>query len=102
MVGPLIINDIDRRASVSAILRHEVGHHLRLLYRIHGKNGSWSAKHSRLVDGRIVAIAVIHIGAIKQVVICAATCPVHGKDAERSCRIGNLIWRASHAGGKEY
>src|SRR5258708_10127514 len=88
-VRPALRDDIDRRASVSSILRHEIGHHLRLLYRIHGKNGSWSAKHSRLVDGWIVAIAVIHVRAIKQAVISAPTRPLHGNDTDRS--VGTTI-----------
>src|SRR6267154_2321847 len=61
-------------------------------------NCSRIAEHARLVAGGIVTESVIHIGAVEEKIIGAAAGSVHGKRTERARRVGNLIWRASHAG----
>src|SRR5579863_6329153 len=97
-VAAALGNDVDDRTGAATILRLEIGGHAHLSDGFHRKNGGGGAKHAGLVDGWIVAIAVVHVGAIEEEVVGAAAGSVDGKGAVGAGRIGNFIWGACDAG----
>ncbi len=70
-------HNIDDGAAVAAIFGFPVGKDTQLGHGIDWQDGRWISKHARLVDSRIVAIPIIHVGAIEQEVVGAAARTVH-------------------------
>ena len=66
-----------------------------------GQNGGRSSEHTGFVDGRIVAVAVVHVGAVEQEIVGAAARAVDGKHAVRTGRIGDLVGRTGDTGNQE-
>ena len=97
-IGAALGDDVDDGAGVATIFGLEVGEHVHFGDGVDGENGRGRAEDARLIDGWVIAVAVIHVGAIEQVVVGAATGAIHGELAEGSGGIGNLVGRAGHAG----
>ena len=65
------------------------------------KNRGGRAEDACFVDGWIIAIAIVHVGAVKQEIVGAATRAIHGEHAERAGGIGNLVRRTRNARDQE-
>ena len=98
IVGAALGHDVDHGAAVASVLRLEIREHVHFGNRIERQDGRGIAKHAGLVDGRIVAVAVVHVGAVQQIIVGAAARAVHRELAEGTRRIGDLVGRAGHAG----
>src|SRR5713226_3653756 len=68
---------------------------------VKGQNGGGRSEHTGFVDGRVVAVTVVHVGSVEQVVVGAAAGAVHGKLAEGAGGVGNLVGRTGDAGIQE-
>src|SRR6185503_1013034 len=52
------------------------------------QNGCGSSEHAGFVDRRQVSVAVVHVRAIEQVIVCAPAIAVRAEQSERAGRIG--------------
>ena len=68
-VGPALRHNIHDGATVAPVFRLIVRECANFGHGINRQNRGWRAKNSRLVDRRIVSIAVVHISAIEQKVV---------------------------------
>ena len=91
LVGAGLGDDVDRRAGAAAKLGLRTAGDRNLGQRIDRKDRDGTAPHAGLVDRRQVAIAVVHVGAVEQVVVGAAAIAVQ---AEQS--IGTRRFRRTH------
>ncbi len=94
-------DDVDGGAGAAAELCFRIAGDGNFSERVDGKNGGGRAPDAGLVDGRQVAVAVVHVGAVEQVIIGAAAIPVEAKQSVRAggfrrtdriaCGTGNQI-----------
>ena len=77
LVGATLGDDVDDRTGVAPVLRFVIGEHPEFGHRFDGKNGGRRAEDPGLIDGRVIAVAVVHVGAVQQEVVRAAASPVH-------------------------
>jgi hypothetical protein len=91
-------HDVDDCARIPAVLCLVIRQHAQLGYRVNRENRRRIAEYTRLIDGRLIAETVIHVGAVKQEVVGAAAGAVHRELAKRSWRVGDLVGRTGHAG----
>src|SRR5450432_550463 len=82
------VNDCARTATV---LRLKIREYIYFGDRVDRKNRGGRTEHAGFIDGRVVAVAVIHVGSIKQVIVRPSSRAVHAEFAVRSGRIGNLV-----------
>src|SRR5258706_4895565 len=75
-------NDIDDRSSAAAVFRCEVREDIHFRNGVDRKNGRGRPEDSSFVNGWVIAVTVVHIGAVQQIIVGAATGAVHGKIAE--------------------
>ena len=65
LIGAAFGDNVHDRAGIASILRLKVGNHTNFGDRINWQNRRRRAEHSRLIDGRVVTIAVIHVGSVE-------------------------------------
>ena len=80
-IGAAFGDNINDRAGVASIFGLEVRKNVDFGHCVDRKDGRGRAKYSRLIDGRVIAVAVIHVSAVEQVVVRASASSVHGKNA---------------------
>ena len=80
-IGSGFAHNVDSSSRVTPVFRHEVRNNLQLLYCVDRQHGGGCAKDSGFVDRGVVAIAVIHVGTVKQVIIGSSARAIHGKDS---------------------
>jgi len=97
LVGAALGDDVDYRAGIAAIFRFKVGKDVHFCDGINRENRGGRGENPSLVDGRVVTIAVVHIRAVKEVIVGTAAGTIHGKFAEGAGGIGNLIGGAGNA-----
>src|SRR5439155_6355328 len=93
-VGAALGNDVDHAASTAAVFGFGIREHAQLGNRFEREDRRRRTEYARLIDCRVVAVAVVHVCAVEQEVIGAPPGAVHGKYTERTWRIGNLVRRA--------
>ena len=81
-ISPALCHNIDRGSCISSEFGHEIGDDLQLLNGVHRQDGRWRTEHTGLVNGRIIAIAVIHVRTIKEKVVRATAGAVHRKNSK--------------------
>src|SRR5260370_22330663 len=86
-VGPRLRNQVDGGAGAAAILGFRSVDDGNFLQRVHGKNGRRRSEYAALVDGRQIAVAIVHVGAVEEIVVGASTIAVDAEQSERSCGI---------------
>ena len=74
-------DDVDRRAGAAAELGFRAAGDGNLGQRVNGKNGGGAAPDAGLIDGRQVAVAIVHVGAVEQIVVGAAAVAVEAEEA---------------------
>ena len=87
LVRTALGHDVYDGTAVASVFRFVVGEHVQLLNCVDRKNCRGVAEYTRFVDGRIVAEAIIHVGAVEQEVVGSTARTVHGKRPERAGRI---------------
>ena len=98
LVGTAFGHDVDHSTAVASVLGFEVREHAQLGDGIDRQNSRRIAEHSGLVNCRIVAEAVVHVGAVEQIVVRTAARTVHRESSERARRIADLVGRARDSG----
>src|SRR5207302_2370612 len=99
LVSARLGHDIHDRARISPVFRFAAADHRDLSQRVDGQNGGRCAKYPSFVDGRIVAIPIVHVRAIEQVIVGAAAIAIGAEESEGSRRISLA---AGIAGGPGY
>jgi len=75
-------HDVNHRSGIPAVFRLVIGENTQLADRVDRQDGGRRPENACLIDGRIVAVAVVHVRAVEQIVVGAPARPVHGKLAE--------------------
>ena len=98
IIGARFSNQVYNRAGVAPVLGLEVRQHRRFGDGFDGQDGCGRAEDAGFVDGRQVAIAVVHVCAVEQVIIRTPAIAVGTEQAERAGRIGCARRVAGRAG----
>src|SRR5438477_5897328 len=101
LVRSALGHHVDHAASAAAILGFKVRGNAEFGDGLHGKNRCGSAENTGFINGGIVAVAVVHIGAIEEKVVGATACAIDGKDSVGAGRIGDLVRGAAYTGNEE-
>src|SRR5579872_2157439 len=81
-VGAALGHDVDYGAGVTSVFRLEVGKYVDFGDGVDRQNCGRRSEHASLVDGRVVAVSIVHVGAVEKIVVGAAAGAVHGEFAE--------------------
>ena len=79
IIGAAFGDDVDHRASATAVFGLEVGGDAQFGNRFHRQNRRRRAENACFVDGGVVAVAIVHVRAIEQEIVGAPAGTVHGK-----------------------
>ena len=79
LVGAALGNDVDGCAGTAAELCFRAAGDGNLSQCVDGKNGGRTAPDAGLVDRRQIAVAVVHVGAVEQIVVGAAAVAVEAE-----------------------
>src|SRR5204862_1446623 len=71
-VGAALGDNVDDRAGIASVFGLEIGEHVQFGNGVDRKNGGRRAEDSSLVNCGIVAVSIIHVGAVEQIVVRAA------------------------------
>ena len=80
-------HDIHNGARVAPVFRFPAADHRNLSQCVDGQNGGRRSKYPSFVDGRVVAVPIVHVRAIEQVIVGAAAIAIGAKESEGSRRI---------------
>ena len=80
-------HNIHDRARIAPVLGFAAADDGNLGECVDRQDRGWRPEHAGFVDGRVVAVTVVHVGAIKQIVIGAAAIAIGAKESEGSRRI---------------
>ena len=91
LIGAALGDDVYGGTGAAAELGLRVAGDGDLGQRVDGKNGSGGAPDARLVYRRQIAVAIVHVGAVEQIVIGAAAVAVEAEQDRRSRPIRSIL-----------
>src|SRR6185503_12983639 len=75
-------DDIHGSAGVTTKLGFDVCLNCRFGNGFDWQDGCWRSEDTRFIDGRQISIAIVHVGAIEQIVVCAPAIAVRAEQSE--------------------